>query len=208
MSVSVDGVVGGPNGEIDWIFPTMDEGATRWIVEILRAAGAHLMGSRTYQDMAAYWPASTLPFAAPMNEIPKIVFSRRGGVRRGAEPTTAALEDARARASRGEQAARPGPAVEESWRHPTVLTGDLAAEIARLQAQPGRDLLAHGGAGFAQSLVRPGLVDEYRLLVHPVALGRGLPLFGAREQRLELRLVDSVRFAGGAVGQVYVPAPA
>lgn len=76
MQVSVDGFVAGPNGELDWIFKTMDSGATAWIVERLWKAGVHIMGSHTYQDMAAYWPSSTEPFAAPMNEIPKIVFSQ------------------------------------------------------------------------------------------------------------------------------------
>jgi dihydrofolate reductase len=74
MSMSIDGFVGGPNGEIDWLFPTMDEEATAWTVENLREAGVHVMGSRTFRDMAAYWPTSMEPFAAPMNEIPKVYF--------------------------------------------------------------------------------------------------------------------------------------
>jgi dihydrofolate reductase len=78
------------------------------------------------------------------------------------------------------EAVRSSPAVSPhaaTWAEATVVTGDLADEIARLKQQPGRDLLAHGGAGFARSLVQLGLVDEYRLLVHPVVLGRGQPLF-------------------------------
>jgi dihydrofolate reductase len=79
----------------------------------------------------------------------------------------------------------------------------LAEEVARLKHEPGKDILAHGGAAFAQSLVRLGLVDEYRLLVHPVALGRGLPLFSAIATPLDLELVDLKRFSGGAVAHVY-----
>jgi dihydrofolate reductase len=75
MSVSLDGFVGGSNEEIDWIFPRMDEGAIEWTLESIWSAGAHLMGSRTFHDMKAYWPTPTDPFAAAMNEIPKIVFS-------------------------------------------------------------------------------------------------------------------------------------
>jgi len=78
MSMSVDGFVGGPNGEIDWIFRTSNEASRQWIVDLLGQASLHAMGHRSYHDMAAYWPTSTLPFARPMNEIPKAVFSRSG----------------------------------------------------------------------------------------------------------------------------------
>ena len=78
MSVTIDGFVGGPNGELDWIFQTLGEDATAWTMDHLSQAGAHLMGRRTFHDMAAYWPSSTVAFAAPMNDIPKIVFSRKG----------------------------------------------------------------------------------------------------------------------------------
>jgi dihydrofolate reductase len=205
MSISVDGFVGGANGEIGWIFKTMDPNATAWTMETLSQVGLHLMGSRTYHDMAAYWPTSTEPFAAPMNDIPKGVFTRTGLDRPGSNKTTTALKDARAQSGSGRTGAPPTAAVEESWRHPTVFSADLAEEIGRLKGQPGKDLLAHGGAAFAQSLVRLGLVDEYRLLVHPVVLGRGLPLFGALEKPVDLQLASTTPFASGAVAQVYLP---
>src|SRR5262252_146437 len=66
MSVSLDGYVGGPNGEIDWLFKNLDEGATAWIADTVWQAGVHIMGSHTYQDMAAYWFTSTELLAAPM----------------------------------------------------------------------------------------------------------------------------------------------
>jgi riboflavin biosynthesis pyrimidine reductase len=64
-----------------------------------------------------------------------------------------------------------------SWAEAQIANGDLATEIGRLKQQPGKDIVAHGGAGFAQSIARLGLIDEYRLVVHPVALGAGLSLF-------------------------------
>ena len=75
MQFSLDGFVAGENGELDWIFPDFDADSAKWTVEKLWQAGAHLMGSVTYHGMAAYWPCSTEPYAAPMNEIPKVVFS-------------------------------------------------------------------------------------------------------------------------------------
>lgn len=200
MSISIDGFVGGPKGEIDWLFRSMDDEATAWTVEALWQAGAHIMGSRTFRDMAAYWPTSTEPFAAPMNQIPKIVFSTRGWPADGHGSTTRALEDARAQAPRGHDGAGAGL---ESWSTARVALGDLTAEIGRLKEEPGKDVLAHGGASFAQSLVQRGLVDEYRLLVHPVALGRGLPLFSRLPAPLDLDLVEARPFRGGAVGKTY-----
>src|ERR1051325_942310 len=156
MSISADGFVGGPNGEIDWIFKTFDAGATAWTMDTIWNAGAHLMGSRTFRDMAAYWPTSTEPFAAPMNEIPKVVFSRTGSI--GQATTTRALEDETRLRTPPEASAPSNPG---SWTTPIIASGDLAAEIARLNRQDGKPLLAHGGASLAQSLVKEGLIDEY-----------------------------------------------
>jgi dihydrofolate reductase len=103
------------------------------------------MGRVTYQEMIAVWPTSSSDYAAPMNEIPKVVFSKT-------------LETA-------------------EWPESRIASGDLAEEVAQLEREPGNDLLAHGGAAFAQALSRERLVDEYRLVIHPAALGNGLPLF-------------------------------
>jgi dihydrofolate reductase len=84
-----------------------------------------------------------------------------------------------------------------------MATGDLEAEIAGLKRDPGKDIVAHGGATFARSLVRLGLVDEYQLLVHPVALGQGLPLFADLPSPLDLTLVGVTAFGSGAVAHVY-----
>jgi dihydrofolate reductase len=78
MSVTLDGFVSGPNGEIAGMFKNISEDATAWTVDKILQTGAHLMGRKTFNDMAAYWPNSSEVFAAPMNEIPKIVFSRKG----------------------------------------------------------------------------------------------------------------------------------
>src|SRR5438876_12382505 len=68
MQCSLDGFVSGPNGELDWIFPDLDAEYAAWGVERLWRAGAHLMGGVTFRDMAAQWPSSTEPYAAPMNQ--------------------------------------------------------------------------------------------------------------------------------------------
>lgn len=201
MSMSLDGLVGGPNGEVDWIFPSMDKGATLWTLESIRLAGFHVMGRKTFHDMAAFWPYSSEPFAAPMNAIPKLVFTKQE-LRAG--ELTKAFETASAARKQGRKLSDDEVSANlESWKDPIVAT-DLVAEIARRKKEDGNDLVAHGGASFAQSLVKLGLVDEYRLLIHPVVLGRGLPLFSALSERTR-PLLSSTAFPSGAVAHVYLP---
>jgi dihydrofolate reductase len=203
MSISIDGFVGGVDGSIKWIFGN-DQEAIAWTLETVWNASLHIMGSRTFQDMAAFWPTSTEVFAPPMNQIPKAVFSRQGPAFLKTVNTTAALKDARANAGAGQPVElQPGA---ESWAETYVASGDLAEEIAKLKAQEGKPIVAHGGASFARALVAQGLVDQYALLVHPVALGKGLPIFSDLAMPRPLRLITSKNFPGGAVARIYRPA--
>jgi dihydrofolate reductase len=203
MSISIDGFVGGPDGGIKWVFDS-DPEATAWTVETVWNAGLHIMGSRTFHDMASYWPISTEVFAPPMNQIPKAVFSRQGPALLQTINTTAALRDARAKAGT-DQSAEPQPGS-ESWAQAYVASGDLAEEIAKLKAEDGKPIIAHGGASFARSLVARGLIDQYHLLMHPVALGKGLPVFSDLAAPMPLKLMSSKAFSGGSVAQIYRPA--
>src|SRR5882724_5796173 len=103
MSISIDGYVGGPDGGIKCVLDS-DQEATAWTVETVWNASLHIMGSRTFHDMAAFWPTSTEVFAPPMNQIPKAVFSRQGLEILNAVNTTTALRDARANAGTGQSA--------------------------------------------------------------------------------------------------------
>jgi dihydrofolate reductase len=184
MSMSLDGFVAAFDGGLKWALGG-DPQATAWTMEIISNAGLHIMGSRTFAEMVRVWPTSTEVFAAPMNQIPKAVFSRKG---------PAILKAAKA---------APGA---DSWGQAYVATGDLGEEIAALKAQEGGPIVAHGGASFVRSLVSRGLIDRYDLLVHPIALGRGLPIFSDLAAARRLELVESKAFPSGAVAQVYRPA--
>jgi dihydrofolate reductase len=92
------------------------------------------------------------------------------------------------------------------WAQTRIARGDLAEEIAALKREPGKEMLAWGGAAFGQSLSRLGLVDEYRLVLQPVALGDGLPLFKGLEAPLRLELVNAHTYDSGAALHVYRPA--
>jgi dihydrofolate reductase len=169
MDMSLDGYVGPLDEDAEWIMRDFDDELSQWVVdEVLWQAGTHVMGRATYEEMAGHWPSAETVFAAPMNEIPKVVFSK----------TLTSAE----------------------WPESRIAGGDLGEEIDRLKQEPGKDILVHGGSKLVQSLSSEGLIDVYRVIVHPVARGSGSPLFGGPQ---DLRLVDSRVFDTGAVALTY-----
>lgn len=184
MSISVDGFVGGPNAESEWIFKSSDEASRAWSVERIWEAGLIVMGRKTFEMLASYWPTATGPFAAPMNEIPKAVFTQNGF--KGSILPNAELLPAAA-----------------SWADARVFDGDLADGIKKLKSEPGKPICAIGGAGFMRSLVATGLIDEYYLITHPLVLGEGQAIFNGVAQPLDLKLADVKAFPGGIIAHTY-----
>ena len=203
MSISADGFVGGQNGELDWLFKTMDKSALDWIERTLWEAGVHIMGRRTYHDMANYWPTSSDTLAAPMNEIPKIVFSKKGIIEpANIELTTQALKDATQKDTESGISASTLSKSASTWTNVPVAS-DIVSKIAELKQQEGKFILAHGGASFAQDLVKHDLIDEFRLLIHPVILGKGLPLFAMAQKQIDLKLISSTPLSTGIIANIY-----
>ncbi|MBC7863978.1 MAG: dihydrofolate reductase family protein [Bacteroidia bacterium] len=182
MTVSAVGFVCGPNHELDWMMRTRDESVKDWIEKSLWEGGVHIMGSKTFEGMAPYWATSSDRLAEPMNKIPKVVFSKGGFVHKTSYGET--TQDASA------------------WANAAVAT-DLVADITELKQQEGKPILAHGGASFAQELVKHGLVDEYRFAIHPVAIGKGISMFATTPHLIDLQLVSSTPFASGAIVNIY-----
>jgi dihydrofolate reductase len=91
------------------------------------------------------------------------------------------------------------------WPGSRIARGDLAEEIAALKGEPGGEIMAHGGAAFVQALSRHGLIDEYRMVILPVALGNGLPLFKDLPKPLRVDLTEAKSFPDGTVIHVYQP---
>jgi dihydrofolate reductase len=92
------------------------------------------------------------------------------------------------------------------WGDRRIISGDLAKEIARLKQEPGRDLLAHGGVRFAQSLIRARSIDEYRLIIHPIVLGKGKRIFSDLATRMRFKLVNQATFKTGLIAMEMQPA--
>ncbi|PST83104.1 dihydrofolate reductase [Pedobacter yulinensis] len=186
MSVSVDGFVCDAEGGKDWLFSTADSASMARSLAGIRQAGLILLGRKTFVSIARYWPAATGPFAAPMNEIPKAVFTKNG---------FSGLDFRKSEEERS-------PA-EVSWATARIFDGDLARAVSRLKAEPGKPIVALGGGGLMQSLVATGLIDEYQLFVHPVVLGNGLPVFNRLQKPLYLKPAEVEVFPGGTIAMNY-----
>jgi dihydrofolate reductase len=173
MSVSLDGFVAPADGSAGWEAVGRSPDGASWVLETVSNAGAHLVGAATYARWAGFWPSASGPFAKPMNDIPKFVFSN-------------SLKSA-------------------DWAGATIVSGDLTEAVTRLrQERSGGYLLAQGGARFARSLVETGLINEYRLVIHPVVLGAGERLFTAP---LTIEPISTTVFSGGTVAHVFAAHP-
>ncbi len=172
MSVSLDGFFEGPNHELDWNL--VDDEFHRHVNEQLAAMGAFLHGRVTYELMAGYWPtAGTNPASTPpMVEFAGIWLDMPKIV------FSTTLEQA-------------------DW-NTTIMREVVPDQIMDLKAQPGGDLVV-GGADLAATFMQHDLIDEYRLFVHPVIIGRGKPLFPGSDKKVDLQLAETRTFGNGVV---------
>lgn len=171
--LTLDGVMQAPGGREEdrtggfdlggWLPPHFDETVGGWMGETLERAEALLLGRRTYDIMAAYWPHVTDPAEGgpdnPLNRLPKYVATARDD--------------------------------ELTWAGSHRLDGDPAAAITELKNRPGGELQVHGSGALARWLMREGLIDTYQLLVFPVVLGRGQRLFADGVPPAGLRLTGT-----------------
>jgi dihydrofolate reductase len=172
MGASADGYIVGPDGGFDWTVP--DDDVFRFWIDEIREVGVHLLGRRLYETML-YWETAD-----------------RDRSLDDAELEWAALW-------------KPLPKVVFSTTLSTVqgnarlASGGLAEEIERLRAEPGEGDIAIGGATLAAEAAALDLIDEYRLIVHPVLVGGGIPFFPRRERRVDLELVETRAFGSRVV---------
>ena len=183
MSLSVDGYFEGPNHDISW--HNVDEEFNKFAVEQLKETDLFLWGRRIYQLMEAYWPKAAedpstsrddREVARLMNGTKKLVFSR----------TLDRVRETR------------------NWKNAKLVRKFDPSEIRRLKERPGKDI-GVGGPSLASSFAAEGLVDEFRFVINPVALGEGTPIFHGMKERMSLELVKTRKFDSGNVLLCYKP---
>ena len=186
--MSLDGVSQAPGGADEdrsggfahggWHMPYMEDGvAQRWVLESIVEAGGFVLGRRTYEIFAAYWPNAPEEeqvVAEPLNGKPKFVASTT---------LTEPLE----------------------WQNSTLLEDDVASALAALKEEEGGDLHVIGSTKFVQTLLEHDLVDEFRLMIDPVVLGGGKRIFRDDGLLRPLRLVDGQVTSAGAILATYAP---
>jgi dihydrofolate reductase len=174
--VTLDGFFEGPNREIDW--HNVDGEFTEFAIQQTSAVDALLFGRVTYQLMASYWPT---PGAIAADRIVADLMNRLPKL---VFSTTLAKAE---------------------WNNTRLVKDHVAEEILKLKQQPGKDLALFGSANLLSTLMQLDLVDEHRILVNPVVLGDGHPLFKRTNDRRSLRLIRSRLFGNGNVLLCYQP---
>ena len=175
MMVSLDGYFEGPDHDISWHNADNDE-FQKFCAEQNPQADAILMGHRTYDLMASFWPTQKAIELDPetarfMTDTRKYVVSHRP--------------------------------FDPGWKNATVMTGDVAGQVRALKAQPGKGIALFGSNTLLGGLMKEGLVDEYRIMVNPVVIGKGTPVFAGIAERANLKLKKVRQFASGNVLLTY-----
>lgn len=184
--LTLDGVMQAPGGADEdrdggfehggWQGPYLDDLAGSAVGEAMASTGGLLLGRKTYEIFAGYWPTATdeADIARQLNSLPKFVAS-----------TT--LEEPL------------------SWSSSKLIKGDVGKGVAELKEQPGKDLLVFGSGDLVQTLMEHDLVDEYRLQINPIVLGSGKRLFREGSTKTGLRLADSKTSSTGVLLLTYRP---
>lgn len=185
--LTLDGVIqapGDPNedrsGGFDqggWQLAYFDEGYGRLVLERFAAADGLLLGRRTYENFGRWWPNA--PAEDPVGQF-------MNAFRKYVVSTTLTEP--------------------LSWTNSTLIKDDVPGAVSKLRAQPGKDIQVQGSGELVQTLIKHNLVDEYRLMIHPLVLGAGKHLFGEETPRAALKLVDSTSTGTGVSFLTYVPA--
>ena len=181
VQMSVDGFVGGPNGELDWMTWDMDDKIGGYINALTDSSDTILLGRKMTGGFVNYWESvkpdsPEYDFAQKMVGYPKVVFTKT---------------------------------LDESpWANTTLAKGDIVDEVNALKAQDGKNIIVYGGAGFVSSLIENGLIDEYNLFINPVAIGKGLTIFGKVPDAFQMKLIEATPYECGITVNRYVPVSA
>jgi dihydrofolate reductase len=176
MMVSLDGFFEGPNHELDW--HNVDAEFNEFAAGQLNEVDILLFGRRTYQLMAGYWPTQLA------RENDPVVAEKMNNLPKIVFSKT--LEKA-------------------EWNNSRLVKENIAEEIMKLKLQPGKDVAIFGSSNLCVSLIQLSLIDELRIMINPVVLGKGNPLFGGIKDKLNLKLLKTKIFRSGNVLLYYQP---
>ncbi len=180
MMMSLDGYAAGPNDEMDWL-PAFDD-AVMWkdmneeMWNALDRVDAFVLGRVTYQIWQNYWPAA--------GKNPRSSESDRRFSKFAEETEKIVLSRT---------------LDHVSWKNSLLIREDIEEQLRRLKDRPGKDIAVAGGAGLARSLMDTDLIDDITIIVHPIILGKGKPLFGPINKHQPLELLRTRRMNSGAV---------
>jgi len=177
--VTLDGFMAGPQGELDWNEPYFDEEMATYIREQFRIVDTILYGRVTYELFAHYWPVQGVKDDPIFAE--KINSLPKIVFSRTLEKV--------------------------EWNNSRLVKDHIAQEIRSLKQQSGKNMVIDGSPTLIHSFTKLGLIDEYRIRLHPVVLGSGKRLFKDNSDRINLKLVESQTFRSGVVILHYQPAP-
>ncbi len=172
--ISVDGYFEGPNREIDW--HNVDNEFNEYAIATLNSLDTLLFGRVTYQLMAGYWPSTEATKDDP------IVAAKMNSLAKVVFSKTLASVE---------------------WNNSRLVKDNFAQEVARLKNMPGKDMAIFGSSDLALNLIDAGLIDEFRIMVNPIILGKGKSLFQGMNHRLKLKLIESRQFNSGNVLLIY-----
>jgi dihydrofolate reductase len=179
MQMSVDGFIEGPNREFDW--PVFKKEMSSYALEQIATAGTFLYGRVVWEVMAGYWPTADK------------------------QPSSTDYDIAYAEIWRNTPKVVFSRSLDSAEWNTRVISDNLREEVMKLKEDSDKDLVLFGGADIASTLTRLGLIDEYRLFVHPVVLGDGTPLFKDTD-RLGLRLLEACTLDSAVVLHRYARA--
>jgi dihydrofolate reductase len=177
--VSLDGYFVDMHGDMSWAHKN-DAEWQAFVEENASGGGELLFGRITYELMASYWPTP----AAREND-PKVA-EHMNNLPKVVFSRT--LDN-------------------PSWNNTRLVKGDIAAEVRKMKNEPGKDMVIFGSGSIVSQLVEARLIDEYQIVVHPVALGKGRTMFDGINQKLLLKLTQTRAFGNGCVLLCYEPMP-
>jgi dihydrofolate reductase len=180
MWVTLDGFIAGPNSEMDWVM--VDEEMGKYENDLVSSADTLLLGRVTYQSFAGSWPH--VPDNPNVSEGEKEYARKLNAMRKLVFSRT--LESV-------------------EWNNSTLVKEVVPEDIEKLKHEPGRDMVIYGSASLVRTLTNLGLIDEYQILVHPVILGSGKPLFQDIQHQVKLKLVNTKTHPSGVVVLSYQP---